>query len=163
MARLPSFVGKTSPLGYALAAPSLPLVQSLRVMLIYCVAGWALTADASFWPLPLRRLAVMPMLPVMNGEQRPASAYLPLNGSERALTARLFCIWNTCEASQSTYQSRRESQGGPQNGSRPSLHADALQSHRHAQARREIPPQQFMMICRAPTSRDDGRGHRRTV
>ena len=62
MARFPSLVGRTGPRGYAFAAPLLLLVQPLCVMLIYRIAGWTLEADADFWFLPLRRLAVMPML-----------------------------------------------------------------------------------------------------
>lgn len=62
MVRFPPFAGRTGPLAYALAAPALLLAQPLAVMLIYRVAGWGLAQDVGFWILPLRRLALVPML-----------------------------------------------------------------------------------------------------
>jgi hypothetical protein len=60
MRKLLSFEGCVSPLVYALAAPVLLLSQNLMVALCYRWRGVPLQADASFWLLPLRRLAKMP-------------------------------------------------------------------------------------------------------
>lgn len=57
-----SFEGRVSPGLYALAAPLLLLAQHLAVALCYSWNGQRLDADASFWLLPLRRLAFMPGL-----------------------------------------------------------------------------------------------------
>ncbi|MCW6532499.1 SRPBCC family protein, partial [Sphingomonas sp. MMSM20] len=59
MAPFKAFAGETGPLRYALAASLLLLAQPLSVMLIFHIAGWPLVSDASFWFLPLRRLALV--------------------------------------------------------------------------------------------------------
>jgi len=59
MAPFKTFAGETGPLRYALAASLLLLAQPLSVMLIFHIAGWPLVSDASFWILPLRRLALV--------------------------------------------------------------------------------------------------------
>ncbi|MCW6528611.1 SRPBCC family protein, partial [Sphingomonas sp. MMSM20] len=59
MAPFKAFAGETGPLRYALAASLLLLAQPLSVMLIFHIAGWPLANDASFWFLPLRRLALV--------------------------------------------------------------------------------------------------------
>jgi hypothetical protein len=63
MAQILSFVGKTRPIVYALAAPALVLSQHLVVMLAFHATGWKLVRDTDFWFFPLRRLALMPYLP----------------------------------------------------------------------------------------------------
>jgi len=62
MARIPSFAGQTDPLTYLIAAPLLLLVQPLSVLMMYRLNAWPLALDAGFWILPLRRLAMAPML-----------------------------------------------------------------------------------------------------
>jgi hypothetical protein len=62
MPRFPSFAGRTGPLAYLLVAPALLLSQPLAVILISRATGWGVAPDAGFWLLPLRRLALMPML-----------------------------------------------------------------------------------------------------
>lgn len=62
MIRFPSFAGRTAPFTYALAAPALLLSQHGITELAYRAAGVRLVADADFWLLPLRRLALMPGL-----------------------------------------------------------------------------------------------------
>lgn len=62
MARIPSFAGQTGPLTYLVAAPLLLLVQPFSVLVIYRLCGWPLVLDSRFWILPLRRLAMVPML-----------------------------------------------------------------------------------------------------
>ena len=63
MGRLPSFKGKMAPLPYAVLAPTLLLSQHLGVAIAFEAAGWKIVADAEFWFLPLRRLALLPDLP----------------------------------------------------------------------------------------------------
>ena len=62
MASLPSFAGTTRPAYYALLAPVLLLVPHLVVALLLTTRGTTLIADAGFWLLPLRRLAMSPNL-----------------------------------------------------------------------------------------------------
>jgi len=61
--RFPSFAGVTRPGAYALLAPVLLLVPHAAVALLLAVRGTPLVADAGFWLLPLRRLAMRPDLP----------------------------------------------------------------------------------------------------
>lgn len=63
MVSLPSFAGTTRPAYYALLAPILLLVPHLAVALLLATRGTTLIADAGFWLLPLRRLAMSPNLP----------------------------------------------------------------------------------------------------
>ncbi len=60
---LPSFAGVTRPIRYALLAPVLLLVPHAAVALLLRARGTPLFADAGFWLLPLRRLAMSPDLP----------------------------------------------------------------------------------------------------
>jgi hypothetical protein len=61
--RLPAFAGVTRPRRYALLAPVLLLVPHAAVALLLRARGTPLIADAGFWLLPLRRLAMSPDLP----------------------------------------------------------------------------------------------------
>ncbi|WP_288459648.1 SRPBCC family protein [uncultured Sphingomonas sp.] len=61
--RLPSFAGVTRPSRYALIAPVLLLVPHAAVALLLRARGTPLLADAGFWLLPMRRLAMSPDLP----------------------------------------------------------------------------------------------------
>lgn len=61
--RLPSFAGVTRPSRYALLAPVLLLLPHAAVALLLPARGTPLLADAGFWLLPLRRLAMSPDLP----------------------------------------------------------------------------------------------------
>ena len=63
MVSFPSFAGTTRPAHYALLAPVLLLVPHLVVALLLTTRGTTLIADAGFWLLPLRRLAMSPNLP----------------------------------------------------------------------------------------------------
>ena len=63
MRRFLRFRGELGPLPFAAAAPALLLSQHLLVFLVYRASGWKLDLDASFWLLPLRRLAFLPELP----------------------------------------------------------------------------------------------------
>ncbi len=63
MRHLPSFMTKTRPIRYAVAAPLLVLSQHLAVLLAFRLAGRELIPDAGFWFLPLRRFALLPGLP----------------------------------------------------------------------------------------------------
>jgi hypothetical protein len=63
MIRLPSFKEELAPLPYAVLASALLLSQHLGVAIVFEAAGWRIIADAEFWFLPLRRLALLPDLP----------------------------------------------------------------------------------------------------
>ncbi|HEV2748558.1 MAG TPA: SRPBCC family protein [Allosphingosinicella sp.] len=63
MRSLPSWRGEIGPLAFAALAPPLLLSQHLLVFLAYRASGSKLELDASFWLLPLRRLAFLPELP----------------------------------------------------------------------------------------------------
>ena len=63
MPRFPSIRGEIGASAYAACAPALLLSQHLVVFLAYRSRGAALEPDASFWLLPLRRLAFLPELP----------------------------------------------------------------------------------------------------
>lgn len=63
MRRVLSFHGEVGPFAYAIFAPALLLSQHLLVFLAYRASGAKLEPDASFWLLPLRRLAFLPELP----------------------------------------------------------------------------------------------------
>lgn len=63
MTSLPSFAGKTRPAVFAVLAPVLLLVQHATVALLLAAGDRPVAPDASFWLLPLRRLAMSPNLP----------------------------------------------------------------------------------------------------
>jgi hypothetical protein len=63
MRRFPSIRGEIGAGAFAACAPALLLSQHLVVFLAYRWKGAALEPDASFWLLPLRRLAFLPELP----------------------------------------------------------------------------------------------------